>query len=119
MVFMEPFSKTNPLPFYIRALAIEDFGQKLGVPCFVYGIDDVGDLKNFADYTIKQIRHESEGMFDLTPENTRVVCSTPVLEMYEQGGFQILSAELTDRTTWTHQTDLPWDVVEKIVWREK
>ncbi len=107
-------TRRNPLPFYIRALAIEDFGQKLGVPCFVYGIDDVGDLKNFADYTIKQIRHESEGMFDLTPENTRVVCSTPVLEMYEQVGFQILPAELTDRTTWTHLTDLPWDVVEKI-----
>src|ERR1044072_195428 len=107
-------TRRNPLPFYLRALAIEEFGKSLGVPCFIYGIDDVGDVKNFSSYTIKRIHHESEGQFDLDPSNTAVVCSTPVLEMYDRDGFKILTAELEDRRTWKHHTVMPWDLVEKI-----
>lgn len=107
-------TRRNPLPFYIRALALEEFGKSLSVPCFIYGIDDVGNVKNFSSYTIKRIKHESEGMFDLQPENTLVLCSTPVLEMYEADGFKILPVELKDRKTWSHHAPLPWDLVEKI-----
>lgn len=107
-------TRRNPLPFYLRALQIEEFGRLLGVPCFVYGIDDVGAVKNFSSYTIKRIHHESEGLFDLHPSNTEVICSTPVLEMYENEGFKILTAELEDRKTWKHHSPLPWDIVERI-----
>lgn len=107
-------TRRNPLPFYIRALAIEEFGKSLPVPCFIYGIDDVGNVRNFSSYTIKRIRHESENMFDLNPSNTIILCSTPVLEMYESEGFKILPAELEDRTTWKHKSLLAWDVVEMI-----
>ncbi|GHN00591.1 hypothetical protein WSM22_20800 [Cytophagales bacterium WSM2-2] len=107
-------TRRNPLPFYIRAIALEEFGKQLPVPCYIYGIDEVGNVNNFSSYTVKRIKHESEGMFDLTPENTLVLCSTPVLEMYEKAGFQILPAELADRKNWKHTTPLPWDVVEKI-----
>ncbi|TXI67948.1 MAG: transferase, partial [Cyclobacteriaceae bacterium] len=107
-------TRRNPLPFYMRALSIDEFGESLGVPVYIYGIDDVGNVNNFSDYTIKRIRHESEGLFQLTPENTLVVCSTPVLEMYEHSGFTILSAELKDRTNWKYQEVLPWTIVEKI-----
>lgn len=107
-------TRRNPLPFYIRALALEEFGKQLSVPCFIYGIDDIGNVKEFSEYTIKRIKHDSEGQFDLTPDNTLVVCSTPVLEMYEQAGFKILPAELIDRKIWSHSTALPWDVVEEI-----
>lgn len=107
-------TRRNPLPFYLRALAIEEFGKTLGIPCFIYGVDDVGSVKNFSNYTIKRIHHESEGQFDLDPANTIVVCSTPVLEMYERDGFRILTAELEDRKTWTHHSIMPWDLVEKI-----
>ena len=107
-------TRRNPLPFYLRALAIEQLGAALSVPCFIYGIDDVGAVKNFSSYTIKRIKHESEGMFDLSPANTLVVCSTPVLEMYEHAGFRILPAELEERKTWKHRTLMPWDVVESI-----
>lgn len=107
-------TRRNPLPFYIRALALEEFGKQLSVPCFIYGIDDIGTVKEFSEYTIKRIKHDSEGQFDLTPDNTLVICSTPVLEMYEQSGFRILPAELTDRKTWKHHTAMPWDIVEKI-----
>ena len=107
-------TRRNPLPFYLRALAIEEFGRALGIPCFIYGIDDVGNVKNFSSYTIKRIHHESEGQFDLDPSNTLVVCSTPVLEMYENEGFRILTAELEDRKAWKHHSVMPWDIVEKI-----
>lgn len=107
-------TRRNPIPFYIRALALEEFGQLLSVPCYIYGIDDIGDSSNFASYTLKRIKHESEGMFNLTPNNTWVVCSTPVLEMYEQAGFRILPGELIDRKNWNHGALLPWDLVEQI-----
>lgn len=116
-------TRRNPLPFYLRALAIREFTASLGVPVYIYGIDDVGSLSNFATYTLKQIRHESDGLLDLTPANTAVICSTPVLDMYDTLGFSILPAELTDRVTWQHSTALPWDVVERIAttdaWEEE
>jgi hypothetical protein len=107
-------TRRNPLPFYLRALALQEFSRELPVPAYIYGVDDVGDLPGFASYTLKRVQHESEGSFALTPSNTLVVCSTPVLSMYEQLGFQILPCELTDRKTWSHQSLLPWDIVEKI-----
>jgi hypothetical protein len=107
-------TRRNPVAFYLRALGVQEFVRELNVPAYIYGVDDVGSLSNFASYTIKRVRHESEGLFELTPANTLVLCSTPVLDMYENLGFKILPAELTDRTTWSHKTLLPWDLVEKI-----
>ncbi len=107
-------TRRNPLPFYIRAITLEEFGKSFPIPCFIYGIDDVGSVRNFSGYTIKRIKHDSEGMFDIRPDNTLVLCSTPVLEMYEKEGFKIIPAELVDRNTWKHKTHLPWDIVERI-----
>lgn len=107
-------TRRNPLPFYLRSLAIHEFSRELFVPSYIYGIDDVGNLPNFANYTLKRVKHESEGLFDLKPSNTLVICSTPVLTMYEQLGFHILPAELEDRVSWKYSTSLPWDLVESI-----
>lgn len=107
-------TRRNPLPFYLRAMALEEFSRALGVPCFIYGIDDVGHLENFAAYTLKKIKHESDGRFALDPASSLVLCSTPVLEMYERLGFTILPAELEDKATYKMKTDNPWDLVEKI-----
>jgi hypothetical protein len=107
-------TRRNPLPFHLRSLALQKFSDALSVPAYIYGVDDVGNLPNFAAYTLKRIRHESEGLFDLTPANTVVLCSTPVLNMYEKLGFTILPAELADRASWKYKTELPWDIVEWI-----
>ncbi len=107
-------TRRNPIPFYLRALAIQEFARELNVPSYVYGIDDVGNLPNFASYTIKRIKHESEGFFDFNPANTVVLCSTPVLEMYDDLGFSILPAELENRRSWKYHTPLPWHLVKKI-----
>lgn len=107
-------TRRNPLPFYLRALAIQEFARELSVPSYIYGVDDVGNLENFAAYTLKRVRLESDGLFDLMPPNTLVVCSTPVLTMYEKLGFKILPAELSDRSAWKYAAPLPWDLVEGI-----
>jgi len=107
-------TRRNPVPFYLRALLLQEFARDLGVPVFIYGIDDLGTVPDFADYTVKRIRHESEGSIDIHPANTLVLCSTPVLEMYEDLGFTILPAELADRNTWAYRTPMPWDLVEQI-----
>lgn len=115
-------TKRNPVPFYLRAMMIQEFCKDLAVPTFLYGIDDVGNMENFANYTLKQIKHQSEGEIDLSPANTLVICSTPVLKMYEALGFQILTAELEDFDKQHYHSKLPWDVVEMIVetknWQE-
>lgn len=107
-------TRRNPLPFYLRAISIEAMSASLPVPVYIYGIDDVGSLESFAGYTIKRIKHESEGMFDCQPGNTLVVCSTPVLRLYESLGFTILPAELKDINSWEYHATMPWDLVEHI-----
>lgn len=107
-------TRRNPLPFYLRAITIEAMSASLNVPVYTYGIDDVGNLDGFAAYTLKRIKHESESMFNCTPENTLVLCSTPVLRLYETLGFTILPAELKDINTWEHHATMPWDLVERI-----
>lgn len=107
-------TRRNPLPFYLRALAIQEFSRALQLPSYTYGIDDVGQLENFAAYVLKKIRHDSEGRHALTPENTLVVCSTPVLKMYQQLGFRVLPAELLNVDGRTYRAQLPWQVVEQV-----
>ena len=111
-------TRRNPLAFHLRAIQLEKFSGGLPVPAYIFGIDEVGMLDNFAAYTLKRLKHESDGQFDLTPQNTVVVCSTPVMEMYETLGFRVLPAELADRKTQQFATDLPWDLVERIAQNE-
>lgn len=112
-------TKRNPIPFYLRAMMIQEFCKELPISNFVYGIDDVGVLENFATYTLKQIKHQSDGKLDLTPENCQVICSTPVLRMYQKLGFTIKTAELDSIENQTFSTELPWDLVEQIVANEQ
>ncbi|UII25884.1 transferase [Fulvivirga maritima] len=107
-------TKRNPIPFYLRAMMIQEFCKELTVPCYVYGIDDVGHVPNFAAYTVKQIRHQSDLSLDLNPNNTYVICSTSVHNMYQELGYKVLPAELKDAQKQVFETELPWDMVEQI-----
>lgn len=112
-------TRRNPVPFHLRAMALAEFARGLNAPTFVYGIDDVGHLDNFADYTLKKIRHESNGTLDLHPGNTLVACSSPVMEMYEAAGFRVLPVELQDRSTGSLATFSPWELVEMVAAKPK
>ena len=107
-------TRRNPVPFYLRALAIQEFANQLHIPAYIFGIDDVGNLDNFASYTIKRIQHESDGLLDINSTNTVVISSTPVMKMYLELGFKILPAELENIETQKMQADQPWDIVEHI-----
>lgn len=107
-------TKRNPIPFYLRAMMLQSFSKDLSVPAYVYGIDDVGILDDFATYTLKQLKHQSDGKLDFTPANCKVVCSTPVMEMYKDIGFEILTAEF-DEANAGYKTQLPWDLLESII----
>ncbi|MFP2994741.1 hypothetical protein ABN763_02475 [Spongiivirga sp. MCCC 1A20706] len=107
-------TKRNPIPFYLRAMMIQEFSRSISVPIYVYGIDDVGILEDFASYVLKQIKHQSDGKLDLNPNNTVVVCSTPVMKMYQKLNFKILSAELINLKKQTFQAELPWQLIEKV-----
>lgn len=106
-------TRRNPVPFYLRAMALLDFSQELQVPAYVFGIDDVGQLDHFAEYTLKKIKHESEGMLDLRTENTIVVCSSPVRHLYAALGFHILPMELRPGTQQELVAVSPWELVER------
>ena len=86
--------------------------DELSAPVYIYGIDDVGTITDFAEYTLKRVAHESDGRFHCTPQNTLVICSTPVLTMYAAMGFTILPAELENMQQWKHHTAMPWDIVQ-------
>lgn len=107
-------TRRNPLPFYLRAIFIEAMADELSAPVYIYGIDDVGTITDFAEYTLKRVAHESDGRFHCTPQNTLVICSTPVLTMYAAMGFTILPAELENMQQWKHHTAMPWDIVQQI-----
>lgn len=107
-------TRRNPIPFYLRTIALDSFADELGIDSYIFGIDDVGQLNDFAKYTIKKIAHESDGRFHLNKDNTVVVCSTPVMEMYLNNGFRILPAELVDKNQWAYSTETPWDIVEHV-----
>ncbi len=107
-------TRRNPLPFHLRAMAIQDFANALPLPVYVFGIPDLGVLPDFASYVLKSIRHQSDGRFSLSPQNSVVVCSTPVLEGYEKLGFRVQGAELKTRDYKEYRASLPWEIVERI-----
>ena len=107
-------TKRNPIPFYLRSLILQELSNELDIPTYIYGIDDVGEIANFAQYTLKSISHQSDRKLKLTPDNTFVVCSTPVMDMYIKEGFQILPAELSNKDNQTFSEELPWDLLKQI-----
>ena len=55
-------TRRNPLPFYLRAIGIESMSRELPEPVYIFGVNDAGNISNFASYTLKCIEHESEGL---------------------------------------------------------
>lgn len=106
-------TRRNPVPFHLRAILLEDFSDDLPIDSFIYGIDDVGTMPDFAAYTLKRIQHDSEGNHKLSPENTLVICSTPVMKLYQALGYRILTAELNSDTQ-RLLSPQPWDIVSAI-----
>jgi len=92
-------SRYNPIPFHIRAISVDRFARELGepVPHRIFGIPHYGHISSFAEFTVREICDQSEGLIDLTPGNCLVLCSTPeVIKLYQELSFSILTAEQTE-----------------------
>lgn len=103
-------TRRNPLPFFARAMALHELGSNLGINLLVYGIPEAGERPDFAEYTLKTIFHESEGLVSLTPEDCIVACATTVAELYRKAGFRVWGAE----HSLSSPALLPWDILQKI-----
>ena len=111
-------TRRNPLPLHLRAMALHEFGATLPAPSFIYDVDDVGIVGDWAGYVLRRVEMRSNGRLSLDPENTAILCSTPsVIASFEALGYQILPAELADLDgdRQTYKTRLPWEIVESIV----
>jgi hypothetical protein len=109
-------TRRNPLPGHRREAAIEELADLLDVESFVYLIDDIGTSERYASYVLHKIEVDSFGRFRLTPENTVVACSTPiVIAMYEKLGFRILPCELANRAKEEFLAETPWELVQHLV----
>lgn len=105
----------NPLSGSRRVGCIEEVVTKESIPSQVYRITNMTQKHDFAHYLLEDIRMQSTGRANMTPENTLVVCSTKeVAEQYVALGFSIDTAEL-DGSFEKQLHPRPWDVVEEII----
>jgi len=91
-------SRYNPIAFHLRAVGVDRFACSIEMTCAVthriVGIPHYGHTDDFAAFTLKEIRDQSDRGLDLTPENTVVLCSTPeVISLYEALGYSVAPAE--------------------------
>ncbi len=111
-------TRRNPIPLYLRVLAIEKFSR--GLPCEIkiYPIPDVKQTNKFAEYILHQI--EYQGREKLTPKNSILTCSTPlVIDSFRKLKFSNLSVELLEAEKGKYSNLRPYEVVELLVKAEK
>jgi len=112
-------SRYNPIPFHVRAISVDRFAnkikEKLNINYHIVGIPHYQDTKRFAEYTLKEIKEQTEGKLTLTPKNTIVLCSTLfIINLYQKLGFEIITAELQSIHTKKYKHATPIDVIKKI-----
>jgi len=116
-------TQRNPISGSRRLGIIEAVSSHEGIPSEVYLITNMTAKPNFAHYLIEEIRLQSNGRVDISPNNTLVICSTKeVAQQYMDLGYQIDTAEY-DKTFTVKRGFRPWDVVEEIIksgkdWRD-
>ncbi|MEK6933917.1 MAG: methyltransferase [Nanoarchaeota archaeon] len=107
-------TRRNPIPLYLRVLAIEKFSRDLPCEVKIYPIPDVKQTNKFAEYVLSQI--EYQGGEKLTPKNTILACSTPpVIELFKKLKFYNLPVELVNAKKNKYSTLRPYEVVDLLV----
>lgn len=107
-------TRRNPIPLYLRCMAIDKFASDLGCDFKIYPIPDIHSSDKFAEFIIRQIYYQSGE--EINPENTIVACSTPnVIKLFDQLGFINLPVELVDISQNTHSALRPYEVIDLLV----
>ncbi|MDR2540525.1 MAG: methyltransferase domain-containing protein [Candidatus Peribacteria bacterium] len=126
-------TRRNPLDLSKRSVIVDRFGEDIkatvasnfipfSLQNFQYPIDNISHMEKFPDYIIKKIEVESQNRFDLSPEHTLVLSSTPeLIEQFQALGYQILPSELKPGTLENPEylAERPWELVEYLVSLEK
>lgn len=109
-------SRFNPLPFHLRAIAIDRFFQpyreSLGLRQSIVGIPHFNPTKHYIDILLKEI-NEAEHL-ELLPTNTIIIASTPeVIDLYKKRGFTLLTAEYNIKKK-IYTAPRPVDVIDRL-----
>lgn len=107
-------TRRNPIPLYLRVLAIEKFSRDLPCEVKIYPIPDVKQTEKFAEYLLHQIKYQ--GGEKLTSKNTILACSTPpVIDLFKKLKFDNLPVELLDAKKEKYSNLRPYEVVDLLV----
>ncbi len=107
-------TRRNPIPLYLRALAIEKFSADLDCTVKIFPIRDVKHTTEFARYMLNTIAYQ--GGEQLTPKNTYLACSTPdVIALFRKLGFKNLSVELLPTKSPRYASLRPFEVINLLV----
>ncbi|MBI2045072.1 methyltransferase domain-containing protein [Candidatus Pacearchaeota archaeon] len=107
-------TRRNPVPLYLRVLAIEKFSRDLPCEVKIYPIPDVKQTNKFAEYIIHQIEYLSEEKLNST--NAVLACSTPsVISLFKKLGFKNLPVELINVKKDKYSSFRPYEVIDLLV----
>ncbi len=107
-------TRRNPIPLYLRVLAIDKFSRDLPCEIKIYAIPDVKNTNKFAEYLLHQV--EFQGEEKLTPKNTILACSTPeVIRLFKKLKFENLPVELINEKKEKYSTLRPFEVINLLV----
>lgn len=113
-------TRRNPIPLYLRCLAINEFAASLPCEVKIYPIPDIEYSDKFAQFMLRQIMYQ--GGETLTPQNTILACSTPpVISLFAKMKFKNLSVELVGKDKYSSLR--PYEVIDLLVkagkkWRQ-
>lgn len=107
-------TRRNPISGARRQSMIDLVVAHEKLPSLVFQITNMTQKQDFEHYLIEDIRVQTDGEVDLSPDNCLIACSTPeIISAYRNLGFDVVTVEL-DEATGRQTTDRPWDVVERL-----
>lgn len=107
-------TRRNPIPLYLRTLAIDKFSKGLSRKVKIYPINDVKPTSKFADYLLKQIFYQWGK--EINSQNTVLACSTlSIINMFKDLGFNNIPVELLDAEKDSYRSPRPYEVVDLLV----
>lgn len=107
-------TRRNPLPLYLRVLAIDKFSENLPCDISIYPIKDIPQSDKYAQFLLSQIFHQSDK--NLTPENTILGCSTPpIISLFKKLGFQNIPFELMNNDPEQYSSLRPFEVIDLLI----
>ena len=107
-------TRRNPVPLYLRTMAIAKFVQDLPCEVKIYPIPDIPQSNKFAEYLLKQIFYQSGE--NLTPKNTILACSTPeVIKLFKEIGIKNMPVELENENAQKYSSLRPFEVINLII----